>query len=235
MLNIKYKDANRIKEKGIIDPTTDEATWQAFIPADRNEYVYQLPDDLVIGINSKQRLRKDETQVIFYGISNRDQWSIQLMPAQVFALCLFNGKRTLGEATQIFAAMNGCNYKAANLKLRRFLKWIRFGETDYLQIVPTNSKSSDFQEFDFTDYCIPVEISKYTAHLDNPISIMMMLTDKCQTDCVYCYACRSEVAPTDLLPIDRIHQIIDEAADLGVTSVNLDGGDMMCRKEIVEC
>lgn len=226
---------NGMQEEGLIDPTTDELTWKTFIPEDKSDDVYQMSDDLVIGVSTKdRRLRKDETQVVFYGISNRDQWAIQLMPAQVFALCLFNGRRTLKAASQILADVSESNYKAANLKLRRFLKWMRFGETDYLEIVPDYASSSAFYNFDFEDYNIPLEKAKYVAHLDNPISIMMMLTDKCQTDCVYCYACRRDVARNDLLSIKRIHQIIDEAADLGVTSVNLDGGDMMCRKEIVE-
>lgn len=235
MLKVMNKEKINIQQKTLIDPATDERTWRTFIPDDENDVVYQLPDDAVIGVSAKdRRLRKDETQVIFYGISQREQWAIQLMPEQVFALCLFDGRRTLKEASQILAEVGECNYQAANLKLRRFLKWMRFGETDYLEFVPDNASSSAFQSFDFEDYNIAVEKAGYQAHLDNPISLMMMLTDKCQTDCVYCYACRREVAPQDLLSIERIHQIIDEAADLGVTSVNLDGGDMMCRKEIVE-
>lgn len=236
MFNVsKNRKKSFIEEERLVDPATDNETWKRFIPSDRSGYVYQLSDNIVIGVSREKRhLRKDKTQVIFYGISNRDQWSIQLMPAQVFALCLFNGRRSLGEAAKILSLVNGCNYKAANFKLRRFLEWMRFGERDYLQTVFSKLNPSDFYDFNFEDFCISAKEAVYSAHLDNPISLMLMPTDKCQTDCVYCYACRRPVKRENFLSIKRVHEIIDEAADLGVNSVNLDGGDMMCREEIVE-
>ena len=69
MLEVTKKE-NQLQEEGLIDPTTDELTWKTFIPEDKSDDVYQMSDDLVIGVGTKdRRLRKDEAQVIFYGIS----------------------------------------------------------------------------------------------------------------------------------------------------------------------
>jgi radical SAM protein with 4Fe4S-binding SPASM domain len=74
-----------------------------------------------------------------------------------------------------------------------------------------------------------IKNSLRAVRLDKPVSLMLMPTDHCATDCVYCYACRRPVEPDRLLPIPRILDLITEAAELGVLVINLDGGDLLVR------
>lgn len=61
-----------------------------------------------------------------------------------------------------------------------------------------------------------------------PLVINLMITSKCKTDCVYCYADRSR---KDDLGTDTILQTIDQAHDEGVLYMNISGGDIFAMKE----
>lgn len=60
-----------------------------------------------------------------------------------------------------------------------------------------------------------------------PFNVNMMVTTKCKTDCIYCYADRNK---SDDLSIDKILHTIDEAYDLGVVNFTITGGDVFANK-----
>ena len=57
-----------------------------------------------------------------------------------------------------------------------------------------------------------------------PSECTIMLNDTCCTNCIYCYADRSHQVK-NLLPFNRLKDIIKEAHDLGMRSFAVDGGD----------
>lgn len=57
----------------------------------------------------------------------------------------------------------------------------------------------------------------------SPIYVTFMLSNKCLTNCIYCYADRQTKSRD--LSFDKIESIIKEAAQLRLSSFNLDGGD----------
>lgn len=59
-----------------------------------------------------------------------------------------------------------------------------------------------------------------------PLSINLMITNNCSTDCVYCYANR-KLVPT--LSTEELIKTIDEMKDDGVVNVTLTGGDVFAR------
>lgn len=61
-----------------------------------------------------------------------------------------------------------------------------------------------------------------------PIDITIMLTSKCQTDCIYCYADRSRKIDFEL---DKIMALLDECNEIGVINVSLSGGDIFAYKD----
>lgn len=62
-----------------------------------------------------------------------------------------------------------------------------------------------------------------------PQYILFMLTNKCVTNCKYCYADRkTRYTP---LPTDKILSIIDEAKAIDVAYVDIIGGEVFCRKD----
>lgn len=54
--------------------------------------------------------------------------------------------------------------------------------------------------------------------------IMIMLTTKCKTDCVYCYATKEK--KNTVLPFQVIKGIVDEAVKLNMRSIDIIGGDI---------
>jgi radical SAM protein with 4Fe4S-binding SPASM domain len=63
---------------------------------------------------------------------------------------------------------------------------------------------------------------KLTRH-QTPSKITFMATTKCSTDCIYCYANRQQIK--NILPLDRLKKIIQEAREIGVVSFDVIGGE----------
>ena len=57
-----------------------------------------------------------------------------------------------------------------------------------------------------------------------PESFAFMLNNKCVVDCEYCYADKSVKVPNPL-PFSRVKEIIAEAASLGMTDIDMNGGE----------
>jgi len=72
-------------------------------------------------------------------------------------------------------------------------------------------------------------LAKFTGKRPSvPLFMSIVITSKCQTDCIYCYADRSR---KDDMSTERILSIIDEASREGVVNVNISGGDIFANKD----
>lgn len=71
-----------------------------------------------------------------------------------------------------------------------------------------------------------------TQHrLAYPLSLNVMFSNACQTNCVYCYASGRQVPSSQLLPVERWIEIFHEAHSLGIEQISLSGGDPLFRKD----
>ena len=76
----------------------------------------------------------------------------------------------------------------------------------------------DYKIFDYDNLHLK------TDRHHTPSRITFMVTTKCYTDCIYCYANRKQ--PThDILPFEKVEAIIKEARNLGVVSFDVIGGE----------
>ncbi|MDR1480110.1 MAG: radical SAM protein [Planctomycetaceae bacterium] len=215
------------------DSTTKKELYSLFFADEsvRQHEIFNLPDDVVLAIPENSCLRKDSTQVIYYGNSRFDVWCCRLLPQQVVCLSLFDGIRTLYEVAEVFKFLSGCNHTAADLKVRYFLRTIDALETEKLVNLSKNP-TARIQTINAKDFLI--KNSKLCYRLDAPTSLIIMPTDKCLTDCEYCYACRRTIHEKNLLSVKRILELVDEAHEIGVIGINVDGGDIFARKEYQE-
>ena len=55
-----------------------------------------------------------------------------------------------------------------------------------------------------------------------------MITTKCKTDCLYCYATKEKRNAS--LPLPLVEKIVNEAVQLKVRSVDIIGGDIFTHK-----
>ncbi|MFC1991688.1 radical SAM protein [Chloroflexota bacterium] len=219
--------------KNIYDPETPTESWELLFKNEelRKHPAFNLPEETIIGIPSDVHIRKDSAQIIYYGFDLFDSWLYRLNSAQVVILSLFDGRNTLHDVEQNVADLSNSSFEAAWVKVRRFLSWLDYPDNPGLIDVSSNLSIAT-QVIDASLYLI--KESALSARLDKPISLMLMATDKCFTDCLYCYACRRPINPSELLDVKRIYELIDEAADIGIIDVNLDGGDILARKEHIE-
>ena len=64
-----------------------------------------------------------------------------------------------------------------------------------------------------------------------PISLNLMFSNDCETNCTYCYAHRRKVPLEQHLSGERWIEILHEARALGIDQVSLSGGDPLFRKD----
>jgi radical SAM protein with 4Fe4S-binding SPASM domain len=64
-----------------------------------------------------------------------------------------------------------------------------------------------------------------------PLSLNLMFSNDCETNCTYCYAHRRPVARSEHLSTERWIGIFREAQDAGMEQLSLSGGDPLFRKD----
>lgn len=81
------------------------------------------------------------------------------------------------------------------------------------------------EDFPYSD--VDLRISRFKA----PVDIIFNITMKCRTNCIYCYADRKNPNAKNLLPIERVEEIIDEAKQIGTFKFKLMGGEVFMHKD----
>ncbi len=214
------KDA--VSRLGVLDEELGTASVDSDLGA-----ALDLSDDLQLGLPMDTWLRKDAEQVLYYGNNLFDVWCNRLSADEVVCLSLFDGERTIRDVCEAVAFLSDEDQLRVDVKVRVFLKRLDYLGNNGKPLIEVQRPGMRLKTFDVKQYLIPK--TRKTLRLDAPVSLMIMATDECLTDCVYCYACRQSVAPSDLLPLKRLKELIDEAAQLGVANMNLDGGDLLAR------
>jgi len=196
---------------------------------------YGLKGGAVLAVSANARMRRDLTQVVLYGSVFLGTWSRRLTPALAVLVACLDGQRTLDDVSGLLRGYWGGSEELNDFKVRHGLATIdAFGPSAPALFSRQDEPSRPFQVLDPRDYVIAPEETRLEAGLDLPISMMWMPTSACQTNCVYCYATRRPVPESSLLPDRRVRELFEEAAEIGVCSVNVDGGDALCRRNITD-
>jgi radical SAM protein with 4Fe4S-binding SPASM domain len=203
----------------------------------QDDEAFKIPGDTILAIPSNSFLRRDKTQVVFYGRVFLDSWSLRITPNHAAIIALFDGERTIDDITTLLHEYCGGSTEVNDFKLRRALHWAEVltpNKNRVVKVTDSNRASLSIKKYDPKDFFIPKEQVELKIPLDKPISMMWMPTSVCQTDCIYCYATRRDMPQSELLSDTRVKELFDEAAEIGVVKVNVDGGDALCRKNIAE-
>lgn len=93
----------------------------------------------------------------------------------------------------------------------------------FLINTPCAIKARKIQKADFSPF------DDFIPHRPSvPLSVNFMITTKCYTNCIYCYADRNR---TDDLSANEILKVLDEAHEIGVLNLVLSGGDVFAFPE----
>lgn len=120
----------------------------------------------------------------------------------------------------------------------------------FVQQLVNNSENKEFKINDTQSIVLPAFLLKQTTEKQNrnfyqdtrfngladyalvrpsaPISANLMVTTKCNTNCIYCYANR-KLQP--LLPTEKIIDLIKELYEQGTVNVTLTGGDIFAHPD----
>lgn len=65
-----------------------------------------------------------------------------------------------------------------------------------------------------------------------PISINLLVTDRCNSQCITCDIWKNDIKKKDLLTIDHFHGLAKEFEKMGVMRVTIGGGEPLLRKDL---
>lgn len=103
-------------------------------------------------------------------------------------------------------------------------------------VIKKPDKVKRYRTYSLTDFACSGDPDFDTVRLSSPLTILLLPTMQCYTDCIYCYANRKMNA-SRMMTLDQIKSIIRQAREIGVEEVNLNGGEVLLHeyyKEIVE-
>ncbi|MDD3940137.1 MAG: radical SAM protein [Phycisphaerae bacterium] len=166
-------------------------------------------------------------------IDNRVEkgYSIEEIPPIIgFIISKFNGKDYMDTIKEIATGLN--------LDLQSIKNFTdKLIENKTIKEIKWNNNSIYFPMYLLIKEEIKANVrfhKEYTAFADFkphrptiPFNVNLMITTKCKTDCIYCYADRNK---KNDLKLNNVLKIIDEAYILGVVNFTITGGDIFANK-----
>lgn len=87
--------------------------------------------------------------------------------------------------------------------------------------------------YDPLEFITASQKARNQTRLIAPLSLTIMFSNACETNCLYCYANRRHVPLSQHLPTRRWIEIFQEARSLGIELISLSGGDPLFRKDAI--
>ena len=202
------------------------------------------PNDIYI-LHPDWKLRNDGKYVIagYYGQGGLGSIK-RFGPIEGFAVSLFDGVRTCEDIKKISTAFFDTDLKKQEDYAEELVKRLISLHGDPVRpgsdplLTPFESLSVEekgrIRKYQPEKYIVkPKDFKPEEFKLLVPASILFLITNKCETNCQYCYMPRS-IPVNDLLPWERMKELVYEAHSLGVMIILLSGGDPLCYPYIFE-
>jgi radical SAM protein with 4Fe4S-binding SPASM domain len=218
-----------------------------------------INDNDVFVLNPMFRMRNEKDYVTLYGSESLGSYSLHRSVAVMLALC--NGQRTVSDIARLTIPFvntsNGENaYELALNSVRPMLCYFRLTIDEHRggEKVPSSygypSASPLIRhsvlpafgniarvEYDPREF-LPKDASEMAARADRPLrervpsQLNWHLTSECSVDCRYCYLGRR--SNVKLLSKERMLELIEEAAEIGVFNITPSGGDILLYPHLFE-
>lgn len=177
-------------------------------------------------------LEKRGTEILMYKQyrDRRENYPIiRLEPASAVVLCLFDGRRSISEIHDILRSAFHSDTTSAHLKLQAVM-----GRYSSFLLQEDSLVNDKYNPVDFV--LIQDRPEPKSQRLDSPFSLTFYLTRYCSRRCVYCAIDTrfGHQAKDACLTLERMKELFDEAADIGVSYIDLTGGDPFLRDDIID-
>ena len=158
-----------------------------------------------------------------------------LHTSEAVILSLLNGRRTISEVGDIWADVTGRSREDGHQDVERLVNSYTspgFADEPVL-IAGGEPDATAFVDYDPLDFVIPVDRLNLTdRRLRIPYRVYFIPTLFCVQKCIYCYAKVASKPEEELIAVERLKEIFDEVASLGVDVIQLSGGEVLARKNI---
>ena len=216
--------------------------------------IYSIRDDAVYVLNPYFRVRNEQDHILVFGCQDLGHWRLHRSYGVVLALC--NGEHTVEDIARLTRPLVSLEDDGESLILARqnvkkilyHMSHAKAGARDGLpnqnNAFPVSTAIVQKSEFDIKFQGISVSKIEYDARSFlpkdatqvgnppfqvaqgiSPTTLTYHLTSECATNCKYCYLNRRSITP---MPLERVLELIDEAAHIGVCAIDCAGGDVLC-------
>lgn len=199
--------------------------------AETNRSIYTdvpFPQNEIYAINPKWLLHEDGNKVLFYKVSLDEVKYLILPPLVGIIAPLFDGKRTLREVAMLTGMILGESDQDQCLKA--CLESLKFVNHDEVKIIPLRLIDVPIVHYKLEDYVVNLNAYQFSRKLNRPFRALVLLSNRCCTDCVYCYA---ERPVCNEMSREEWNKIIEEMRELKIHIIDISGGDPLARKDSI--
>jgi len=178
-------------------------------------------------LNERVKLIKEEDRA-YIKTSNNVDLPIHLSTAGV--LSLFNGKRSVSDITDMIKEIFNITHEESKVYMQSIIQ--RFNVFFTEEVKPNNENCNIDSRLFFTKKTKYKSPEKYPA----PVVMNFNLTFNCNRKCQYCYmnAKYCNEIEEDRISTERLLEVIDEAAELGVSKMVFIGGEPFLHPDIMK-
>jgi radical SAM protein with 4Fe4S-binding SPASM domain len=183
----------------------------------------QFEDNDIPIINNEWVLRNDSDYLLLYKMSSSESKNIVLNPLPAIVVSLINGKTSFIELCKEVQFVFGMPTLEAAI---HFVSIVIQNLNKESHLVTKKTLSNHINMFETDDYFIPLDRYRMPANgrLKRPSHVRLVTTNKCQTNCIYCYAERSSNL-YNCLEYDQWISIIDSCIANYIYNIEISGGD----------
>ncbi len=180
--------------------------------------------DTTFCISPGWRLRYDGNRLVAYKFSVEEVQWISPSFRDAVALTLFDGHTDLQSVTGRFAKILGCPLDKAQKTMRDIIA--AYAVTDMNILTETGTLANrEWRTYEPAHIKLSGKSYQQKKRLDAPLSLLLMPSNSCDTDCIYCYAERKPVGRDEHLTVKRWKELVDEAAAADIRIATFSGGD----------
>ena len=200
--------------------------------------------DKFIILNPDYHFKNDIDRIVLYSSKkvqnySSSDWISYIHPVQAFILDVFSKEDSLSRQYEKISSYINLPITAIESLVRPFIENETPVYTEFKGqkiLFPKNVLVAKNKiDFNKNVHRIPCNFNCESVNLvpdrihKAPQTLLFMLTNKCITNCKYCYADRK----TKYFPLktDKILNIIEESAKLGMTYIDVIGGEIFCRQD----
>lgn len=184
----------------------------------------------MLGINPVYRIRPDggRTLVVNYvSYSDLEPKFMLMYPLAGVVMAMIDGSESYDSLIQNMSSVLDVGDEKAEQYLCQICQRVEeMGEAPLIvegDRIELPRRAFTPEEFIVDKACVDLQSLKLQA----PTDILLIVTNRCQCRCLYCYAERDKSRIPETLSLSRVLELVDEAAAIGVYEIQFSGGDPM--------